>query len=252
MLRLLIASADEAIVSQVKEQLQGEYLIESCGSGKWALELLGCFSPDLLLLDAYLTDVDCITVQRGLRASGKRVRTIFISRLLDEYTVMQMTNLGVDCILPKPCKGTLLISHICGLGYLVLHPDDKDWHVDMEIDNILLDLGFRVGPDRYRLLKEAIIVRYYDQGNMLMKQLYAEVVRKHGGNVLQVEKAIRDCIRAARDTGEPETWGLLFRTEKHGEKYCPSNEELINRIVVYLAHRSRIKPPYKELPAMIV
>lgn len=252
MLRLLIASDDEAVVNEVKEQLKDEYAIENCGSGKWALELLRSFSPDLMLLDAKLTDIDCFSVMRGLRASGKRVGTIFITALLNEYAVKQMTSLNVDCVLLKPCRASLLINHIRSLGFLIRYPDDKDWHVDMEVDSVLLDLGFRMGPDRYQYVRQAVLERYADRSNMLMKQLYAEVVRKYGGNNKQIEKAIRDSIKVARMSTDPELWGLLFRLELDGKPYCPTNEEFITRIATYLKQRARIKPPYKELKAEII
>lgn len=252
MLRLLIASADEAMVNEVQEQLQGEFLIESCGSGKWALELLQSFSPDLLLLDAHLTDIDCISVLRGLRTSGKRIGTIFISTLLNDYVYRQIKNLNVDCVLPKPCRASVLIGHIRSLGFIIKYPNETDWSVEMEVDSILLDIGFRMGPDRYRFIKCAVLERYANRSGILMKQLYVDVVRKCGGNTKQVEKAIRDCIKAARDTGNIEMWGLLFRLEQNGEKYYPTNEEFITRIATSLWHKERLKPSYKELKAEIV
>lgn len=252
MLRLLIASDDESIVNQVQQQLQEEYAIESCGSGQWALELLRSFSPDLLLLDAQLTDIDCISVLRGLRASGKRIGTIFISTLLNDYVYRQMQSLNVDCVLPKPCRTSLLIGHIRSLGFTIQYPNNADWYVDDEVDSILLDLGFRMGPDRYRCMKHAVLERYANRSGIMMKQLYVEVVRKCGGNTKQVEKAIRDCIKAARDTGNTEMWGLLFRLEQNGEKYYPTNEEFITRIATSLWHRERLKPSYKALKAEII
>lgn len=251
MYRVLIASADEPFAQRLHQQLQEKFYVEACGSGKWALELLNSFSPDIVVLDNKITELDCLAVIQAIRASGKLIHIVIISSYFSPYVERQLAGLGVDIAITKPCKISAVAEHICGIAQMIA---DKTayWDVEQILDNLLMELGFRLGPDRYRQIRESILLRYEDSGNLLMKQIYVEVGMKCGSNGRGVEKAVRDAIQAAWATGDRELWNLMFTYSSKEECNKPSNEEFIGRIVLFLRQQSRVKHAYKDKPAKIV
>lgn len=79
MYRVLIVSGNEQFVTSLRKQLQDVFCVESCGSGKWALELIKDYSPDIMVLDNVIADLDCISVLKAVRVSGKLIHIIVYS-----------------------------------------------------------------------------------------------------------------------------------------------------------------------------
>lgn len=251
MYRVLIVSESEQLVESMKQQLQSGFHLESCGSGSWALALMNDYSPDILVVDNVIVDLDCISVLQAVRASGKLVHIIVYSNFNSPYVERQLENLGVDMLVLRPCKLSALAGHIKGIAAMIEN-STISWDIEQVLDNLLLELGFNLGVNRYRVIREVILLRYSADPKALMKELYLDIAQKCGGNNSGVEKAVRDAIKVARQNGDPTLWNLLFDYCTDEQKTCPSNEEFIGRIVLILRQRSRVKPSYKELPAKIV
>lgn len=242
MLRLLIASCSDVLAKEVARQLGDEYAIKICRSGKKALDIAYKFEPDILLIDTTLEDIDGITVMRTLRGTGKHMGILAISALLEDYVINQLAALQVDFVLSKPCTVNCVVSHIRDIGFCTLYSNDRDRAFGNEVDNILLSLGFRMGPVHYYHTREAILLKYSATEYMLMKWVYLEIAKECGGNTNQVEKAIRDAIRAAWIHGSASIWKMYFPCHQA----CPTNEEFVSRIATSLRQRTILKPPLEE------
>ena len=245
MLRLLIADGDEIFVGAVCKQLKNGYLIRTCHDGGETLGLIESFEPDIILLDTMLPVVDSICVLRSLRASGRTSKVLALSRSITDYALSQMQELGVSCVIPKPCTVGAVVSHIHSMGFQLEHPGLGGWCVENEIDNILLSLGFRLGPSRYFCTVQAILIKYQNLNAEMMKVVYPTVAKGCSGNVLQVEKAIRDAIKDAYKNGDKRLWRMYFLPRRGNAPY-PSNDEFISRIADCLIHKTRIKKPCDE------
>ena len=242
MLRILVADTTQAIGKAIITKFGGEFEIQTCCDGDRTLDLIRTFQPEILVLDVMLPGVDGLSLLRGLRASGIGTKVIALSRVVHDYAVAQLMEQGVCCVLTKPCAMRLLFTHIRQLAFRIEHPDFTEWCVENEVDYILLSLGFRMGPNRYRCVAEGIMMRY-ETPDCSMKQLYIDVARICGGNYSSVEKAIRNAIENAYLNGNPALWALYFSPDSKREKAYPSNEEFIARIVGCLVQKTRIKPP---------
>ena len=251
MFRVLIASADEMFAQKLQKHLQADYFVETCGSGKWALELVNTFSPDIIILDNKITERDCLSVIQATRLSGKMIRFIVVSNFLSPYVEGRLASLDVDVVVTKPCKLTTIAGHLQNLCQMIEYGECSDWSLEQVLDDLMMMLGFSVGSDKYRQVKEAILLRYHDPG-MLMKEVYLEIVSKYGAKGKSVEKAFRDAIRVAWNNGDRTIWNLLFYHRPDKDHPWPSNDEFICRIVLFLQQRERIKPQYKDFPAKIV
>lgn len=251
MYRVLIVSGNEQFVTSLRKQLQDVFCVESCGSGKWALELIKDYSPDIMVLDNVIADLDCISVLKAVRVSGKLIHVVVYSNYKSLYVERQLESLGVDLLVMKPCKLSVLAGHVRQIASMI-EDNSLTWDVEQVLDDLLLGLGFYVGTTKFYQIREAILVRYRNSHQMMMKEIYVDVGRKYGGNNQSLEKAVRDAIKVAYRKGNPELWDLLFpHCAKDGRTY-PKSEEFIDRIVLCLRQQSRAKPSYKELPAKII
>lgn len=240
MQRLLIVETGEELRKTLSKQLKGTFLVKTCGDGGKALELICSFDPDIIVLDTMLPGVDSLCVLRALRDSGRTAEVLALSRSTSQYTLAQLEQLGVSCVIPKPCTPGIVISHILNIGFRLEYPDLNQWDAENELDNILLSLNFRMGPIRYRCVKQAILVKYADFDNIMMKSVYTEAAIACNGSAGQVEKAIRDAIKSAYLTGDRRLWSMYFHP-RNGKAPYPSNEEFIARIADCLLRRDRMK-----------
>lgn len=245
MQRLLIASGSGVLASHLNKELVDRFHIEVCLDGDDTLALLHSFDPDILLLDTMIPGTDSFTVLHTLRASGRTTGVIVLSDLTDSLTASRLNALEVSYILPKPCALNSIISHIQDLSFRLQYPDTEDWHIDNEIDKILLSLNFRFGPTRSKIVWHAVRYRYDNPDSSYMKEVCPAVAKRCGGNASQVEKAIRDGVHNAFIKGNKAIWQMYFPPQAEVGLKCPGGDAFISRIAHCLIQRARVKPPYE-------
>ena len=244
MLRLLIADTAEVFDDALKTHLQDQYLVEICADGRQAIEKIADFDPDILLLDLCLPSADGISVIRALRTAGYNTKLLVMSGYAGEYILSVLESLSVDYVFSKPCDlGTVL----CAIRDISLRIMCKDqWDVENEIDRLLLPFGFRMSKTSYQCIFDAVYMKYENFDCPTTKVIYPAVAKKNGGNALQVEKAIRDSIKAAWNTGNRSLWKLYFPAKQGGEFRCPTNDEFLARMAKALMSGKRLRLPYAK------
>lgn len=243
MYRVLIADASGALAKIIDKHIGNEVQIHRCQDcGRFISTVLDV-DPDILYLDLNIaTGLGCFLLQ-SLCSAGKKMKIIVASSLLNDVITAQMGQLGVDFLIPKPCSYSFVISLIRDLCFRLDHPDIGDWCLENEIDRMLLDLGFRMGPNRYKCVFESILERYHAPDSS-MKELYIDVAKRCGGNYQRIEKAIRDAVIDAYNCSAPEMWELYFGKRGNRERPYPGNEEFIARLANCLVCRARFKKPF--------
>lgn len=247
MQRLLIADTTQAFVTAIAKQLKDEYLIEVCDDGGRVLEVIRSFEPDILLIDMMLPALDGLSVIRAVRDSGITTKVIALTRSVEAYVMSSLEKMNVSYVFLKPCKAEAVISCIRDIGFLLRCPDMDGWCVENETESILLRLGFRIGPSRFRCVCAAVQFKHENPDSVITKEIYPAVARRCGGNADQVEKAIRDAVKDAWKKGDEQLWQMYFPPGGGGETRCPTNDEFIARIALCLIQRTRLKKPYKPL-----
>lgn len=245
MQRLLIASGSSVLAAHLENELSDRFQIEVSQDGDETLTLVHDFEPDILLLDTMIPGTDSFTLLHTLRASGRTTGVIVLSDLTDHLTVSRLNALDVSYILPKPCALNSIISHIQDLSFRIQYPDTEDWHIDNEIDRILLSLNFRIGPTRTKIVWHAVRYRYDNPDSSYTKEVCPAVAKCCGGNAAQVEKAIRDGIHNAFVKGNKAIWQMYFPPQAEHDLKCPGGDAFISRIAHCLIQRARVKPPYE-------
>lgn len=100
---------------------------------------------------------------------------------------------------------------------------------------VLLELGLSTQSDGFYYLRTAIMMKYSNPNQRIIKMLYPAVGRcfepEVGAN--QVEQAIRSAIGAAWDIRDEDMWNCFFPPVGREAKK-PSNSEFISRMACIL------------------
>lgn len=111
---LIIVDGNTDSRSDLVKQLQPEFAVEACALAREALERLQAHSPDLLLLDLGVPDMEGLTFLQVLRDTehGKELPVIVLSARRTEAEVIQAFELGIEDYLVKPADPRELIVRI--------------------------------------------------------------------------------------------------------------------------------------------
>lgn len=240
--RVLIADSSSVMSKLISKYLADEVEIHRCKDCSTFISTVLTVDPDILYLDLNMTAGMGHFLLQPLRSVGKKMKIIVASTLFNDMMNAQMGQLGVDYLIPKPCSYSFVISLIRELCFRLDNPDLGDWCLENEIDRMLLDLGFRIGPNRYQCVFESVLERYHCPDSS-MKELYIDVAKRCGGNYQRIEKAVRDAVIDAYNRSAPEMWELYFGNQGKREKPYPGNEEFIARLANHLLCHSRIRKP---------
>ena len=235
MRKILIADASRELCEAVAKQLGMRYSVTYCNDGEKVFEIVNSIDPDVLVLDLMLPNKDGLTILGMLRSAGKNMPVLVLTPYIHDYIASALAGLRVSHVCRKPCSVETLV---CSIRRLTDDTDSFLWVSETEVDNILMMLGFRMGPSRYENVREAILLKYSGETDGMTKSLYPAVAASNGGNALQVEKSIRDAIRCAFQPGDRSLWTLYFPFAKQNQ--CPSNEVFITRIAYALQTQERL------------
>ncbi len=97
------------LVGGIPQPTRGLYQIATATGLVSALRLLqGGLEPDLVLLDKYQDDSDCLDAISQLRSLSPGLRIILFSDAAEPQVIVRAFRLGVEDILPKPCDPVML------------------------------------------------------------------------------------------------------------------------------------------------
>ena len=109
--KLLIADRSEDYCCLLAGILKGKYEIRCCCTGPETVELLESFQPDVLILDVCMPMLDGIRI---LRTEGifRPAAIIALISSNGDALMKQLTFLGVDHIMLKPCNIPSLLNRL--------------------------------------------------------------------------------------------------------------------------------------------
>lgn len=116
--RILIVDDESDILEFIKYNLDKEgYRVETALNGRQAIEAVEKFSPDLILLDVMMPEMDGIETCIELRNSdfGKDVLIAFLTARSEDYSQVAGLDAGADDYISKPIKPRVLLSRIKAL-----------------------------------------------------------------------------------------------------------------------------------------
>ena len=227
MQRILIAEPSDVLSKAISRQLQNEFLVLSCNDGEQVLNMIPDFAPDILVINTVLPEVDCVTVLKTLRLSGHKMQVLVLSRVTQGYIYDQLEDLGICGIMPLPCNVDQLVSHIRTIGFVLRYPDRDVNATGAHLEDMLLSMGFRMVRSNFTRIYWAVMEKYFHPDYVITKELYPAVIEQCGGNIPQIEKALRDTIRSAFARGNPAIWRMYFPDHKDR---APTNDLFITQM----------------------
>lgn len=95
---------DIQAVAKLALEMVGGYQVMICGGGQEALDKVGGYAPDLILLDVMMPGMDGPTTLQNLRANPATalIPVIFLTAKVQPAEVAQYQALGALNVLPKP------------------------------------------------------------------------------------------------------------------------------------------------------
>jgi len=161
-LRVLVIDDEPPIRKLLRVGLSAHgYQIMEASSGKMALELLGGQTPDLIVLDLGLPDMQGHELLRTMRARNDSVPIVVLSSRDDEAGKVQALDSGADDYVTKPFGMDELLARMrAALRHqLQTHGERPIFRVgDLSVDLVrrivkLGDKDIKLSPKEYELLR---------------------------------------------------------------------------------------------------
>ena len=111
---IMLIDDDEVSLAMGREMLEHKYTLYPVPSGGLAFELLEKVSPDLILLDIEMPDMDGYEVIKHLKQTEKtrEIPVIFLTSRTDPGNELEGLNLGAIDYITKPFSPILLVQRI--------------------------------------------------------------------------------------------------------------------------------------------
>lgn len=110
---VLLVEDDERISEPLIRVLRGEgFTVQHVADGRLALDAIASETPDLVLLDLTLPDLDGLDVCRRIRAAHLDLPVIMLTARAEEMDVIVGLNAGADDYVAKPFRLAELVARI--------------------------------------------------------------------------------------------------------------------------------------------
>ena len=240
MARILVADDSELLVQQIRAEFEQYGEVVVCKTSDTLLTMMTEYKPDIFLYDAKMIGASIASIEQLLQAMNLFPKIIVFCYGMDHFCDAPLFRDRVTVVLTKPCSNALVIQCIRKLMDQVLEEGMDNWCLENELDNLLFILGFRMGPQRYRYVFEAVLYRYKNPDSS-MKELYIDVAKVCDSSGQRVEKSIRDGIEDAYRGSDGLSWTIFFRPYLNREKPYPCNEDFVARIAGTLRQATRVQ-----------
>jgi DNA-binding NtrC family response regulator len=102
-MNILVVDDDKLLLNSLAKNLTHiGYMVTPCETGAGALEILESFTPDIMLLDVKLTDMNGIDVLKKIRKNTPDLPIIMITAFTDVQTVVNAMKSGATDYIGKP------------------------------------------------------------------------------------------------------------------------------------------------------
>ena len=243
LISVLIADDNTDLAKELSDYIGAEADMKIAAvaeNGKEAYELILETSPDVVLLDMVMPELDGIGVLKKLQSTSLSKKPVVIVHSISTLvrTVETALNLGADYYLLKPQSPERIcdtIREFAGMSYPQkasvpeIKSENKTYDLETIVTEFIHELGVPAHIKGYQYIRSAImiVVENMDLLNFITKQLYPDIAKAYNTTASRVERAIRHSIEVAWSRGKPETMNEIFGYTIHTGKGKPTNSEFI-------------------------
>jgi len=250
---VLIADDNVELTGMLKEYIDSQedmHTAEVASDGLEAVELIDLLTPDVVILDMIMPNLDGIGVLERIANRREKPKPLFLvlSGIGLDTFIQKTIALGAEYYIIKPFDVDVLISRIRQVynekssalfSWPVLtkpqlpeKPRQVNNSLEIETTNLLRSIGIPPHLSGYHYIREAVIqaIRNPRCSISITRVLYPSIAEKFGTSSQKVERSIRNAIDNAWGRGTLQT----ILPPGTGEK--PANLEFI----AILADRIRI------------
>ena len=140
--KILLVDDEQDILDLISYNLDREgYEVRTANSGTKALELAKAESPDLIILDVMMPEMDGMETCYELRKVDELKNTVitFLSARAEDYSQIAGLDAGADDYITKPIKPRVLVSKVKAL--LRRNVEIVDESRNIESGDLILDRG---------------------------------------------------------------------------------------------------------------
>lgn len=203
--------------------------------GQKVLQKMLALRPDVVMLDAFMPNLDALAVKQRFNEAGESKTVFFVTGAFQsEQMEQELLEMGFAYYFVKPFDETVLaarVLRVAGAAERRIHSSvfDSD---ELTVTEILHQIGVPAHIKGYQFLRDAILftMREPDYINAVTKRLYPEIARKNDTTASRVERAIRHAIEVAWDRGDVDTLNSYFGYTIHNLRGKPTNSEFIAMI----------------------
>ncbi len=243
-IKLIIADDNKEFCDLIYEFFSNEDDMDIIGvahDGLEVLEKVEELTPEVLILDLIMPNLDGLGVIERLSTNPKRPKIIVLSAVGQDKITQKAISLGADYYIVKPFDLNILVERTReiindGINKKLRSSQtngiDKKNNLEVEITNIIHEIGVPAHIKGYFYLREAIymVINNVDLLSAVTKVLYPTIARKFNTTPSRVERAIRHAIEVAWNRGCVETIDSLFGYTIPRDKGKPTNSEFIAMI----------------------
>jgi len=242
-IQVLIADSSKDYRRLVADRFRDEPDMELVGNttdGLEALRLTQEIQPDVIVLDVLLENLGGLNVLRRIGEMDLNVSCILAFASYKDSTISEAAHLGASYFLHKPFGIETLIERIRHVAKakrtdIALLP--KMGHLELKVTNILRELGASAHMKGYRFLRYGIVLVVLDVAFLdnVTGKLYPTIAEKFYVTGSQVERCIRNVIKATWDQGDPKVLQKFFGSTISNRNGRPTNSEFIAMIADQLS-----------------
>ncbi len=206
-------------------------------NGLQALEFLAQNMPDIMILDIIMPHLDGIGVLEKLSYEFEaRPKVIILTAFGQEAITQRAVELGANYYILKPFDIEVLGNRVRQLAnndtVQAPAPYPKMRNLDVEVTNLIHQMGVPAHVKGYQYLRDAIILVVGEMGLLgaVTKELYPMIAEKYNTTPSRVERAIRHAIELAWDRGNIELMNKFFGYTIDVDRGKPTNSEFIAMI----------------------
>lgn len=234
-LNLLIVDGSEDFRLALDQHLRALYTVHHASDGEQALQICQVSSPDLIILDLMLTGMDGIYLLQEIQRRGFRPHVLVVTKMYTDYVFDAADELGVDYVMRKPCKPTVVAQRVQDLAKRSRPKQSTITDPAAYLNERITQANFSTRHRGFAYLRESVLIFYRNPGMSITKELYPAVAVKFDGVTWQqVERSIRSAISCAWTKSGETGWAELLPDIFGGITKCPSNGDVITRLAEHL------------------